>query len=73
MRKNQGAKEEENNIVALRCRKEGDLGEMRVDELIEKLVREIKEKVLYHSRPSDENQKRFNLLKVQEFTTTIDL
>ena len=41
-----GAKEEENGTVALRSRKEGELGEMSVESLIEKLAEEVKMKVL---------------------------
>jgi len=41
-----GSKEEENNSVALRSRKEGELGEVLVDVLVEKLCEEIKMRVL---------------------------
>jgi len=41
-----GAKEEENGSVALRCRKEGELGEVAVDELIRKLDEEVRTRVL---------------------------
>ena len=41
-----GGKEEENNSVALRSRKEGELGEVALDLLIEKLVKEVKMRVL---------------------------
>jgi threonyl-tRNA synthetase len=41
-----GAKEAENNSVALRSRKDGELGEVNVEAVVEKLVREVKEKVL---------------------------
>jgi len=37
-----GAKEEENGTVALRSRKEGELGEVNVGAVVEKLVREVK-------------------------------
>jgi threonyl-tRNA synthetase len=41
-----GAKEEENGSVALRCRKEGELGEISLDSLIEKLLGEVRMRVL---------------------------
>ena len=41
-----GAKEEENNSVALRSRKEGELGEVPIDELIRRLDEEVKTKAL---------------------------
>jgi len=41
-----GAKEEENGTVALRSRKEGELGEMSVESLIENLVGEVRMRVL---------------------------
>ncbi|MDR1923077.1 MAG: threonine--tRNA ligase [Planctomycetaceae bacterium] len=41
-----GAKETENNSVALRSRKDGELGEVMVDDLIAKLNEEIKERRL---------------------------
>jgi threonyl-tRNA synthetase len=41
-----GAKETENNSVALRSRKDGELGEVKVDDLITKLNEEIKERRL---------------------------
>jgi threonyl-tRNA synthetase len=41
-----GAKEAENGSVALRGRKEGELGEMSVDAVVEKLTLEIKERIL---------------------------
>jgi threonyl-tRNA synthetase len=41
-----GAKEEENNSVALRCRKEGELGEIALDSLIEKLSEEVRMRML---------------------------
>jgi len=41
-----GAKEEENGTVALRCRKEGELGEVSIKSFIEKLTHENKERVL---------------------------
>ena len=37
-----GGKEEENQSVALRSRKDGELGEIALDSLIEKLVEEAK-------------------------------
>ena len=40
------AKEEENHSVALRSRKEGELGEIAVDSLIEKLAEEVRMRVL---------------------------
>jgi len=41
-----GEKEEKNKTVALRKRKQGDLGEMKTKDLIDRLSREIKEKAL---------------------------
>jgi len=41
-----GAKEEENHSVALRSRKEGELGEVMIDEFIRRLDEEIKTKAL---------------------------
>jgi threonyl-tRNA synthetase len=41
-----GAKEEESNTVALRSRKSGELGEISVGEVVEKLAGEIKMKIL---------------------------
>jgi threonyl-tRNA synthetase len=41
-----GGKEEENKTVALRKRKQGDLGEVKTKDLIDRLSREIKEKAL---------------------------
>ena len=41
-----GAKESENGSVALRSRKDGELGEMSLDAVVEKMTREIKERVL---------------------------
>jgi threonyl-tRNA synthetase len=41
-----GAKETENNSVALRSRKDGELGEVKIDDLIVKLNEEIKERRL---------------------------
>ena len=41
-----GAKESENGSVALRSRKDGELGEMSIESFIEKMTREIKERVL---------------------------
>jgi threonyl-tRNA synthetase len=39
------AKEAENDSVALRSRKEGELGEMSVDAVVEKLTGEVKERI----------------------------
>ena len=39
-----GDKDIENGVVAVRSRKDGDIGTMTIDELIEKLTEEIKEK-----------------------------
>ncbi len=41
-----GDKDIENNVVAVRSRKDGDLGTMSVDDLVSKLVKEIAEKAL---------------------------
>ena len=41
-----GGKEEENQSVALRSRKEGELGEVNVDAVVEKLLNEVKERRL---------------------------
>jgi len=41
-----GAKEEENNTVALRSRKEGELGEVNVDAVVEKLAGEVRTRTL---------------------------
>ena len=41
-----GGKESENNSVALRSRKDGELGEIPLEEFIEKLTQETKERVL---------------------------
>jgi threonyl-tRNA synthetase len=41
-----GAKELESNTVALRSRKEGELGTIDVETVIEKLIEEIKTRVL---------------------------
>jgi threonyl-tRNA synthetase len=41
-----GAKEEENNSVALRSRKDGELGEVSMEELIRKLDEEVKARAL---------------------------
>ncbi len=41
-----GEKEEKNKTVALRKRKQGDLGEIEVKKLIDRLIKEIKEKTL---------------------------
>ena len=41
-----GGKEEENQSVALRSRKEGELGEVNVDAVVEKLLGEVKERRL---------------------------
>ena len=39
-----GAKEQENNAVAVRSRKLGDIGQMSIEEFIEKIKKEIEEK-----------------------------
>ena len=39
-----GDKDIENGVVAVRSRKDGDIGTMTIDELIEKLTEEIREK-----------------------------
>jgi threonyl-tRNA synthetase len=41
-----GAKEEESNTVALRSRKDGELGEINVGEVVEKLIEEIRTRTL---------------------------
>ena len=41
-----GAKEAENNSVALRSRKEGELGEVNVDAVVEKLREEVRMRAL---------------------------
>ncbi|MBQ7976713.1 MAG: threonine--tRNA ligase, partial [Clostridia bacterium] len=41
-----GDKDIENNVVAVRSRKDGDLGTMSVDDLVTKLIKEIAEKQL---------------------------
>ena len=41
-----GAKEEENQSVALRSRKEGELGEVPLEKVIEKLTQEVRMRVL---------------------------
>ncbi|MDR0611022.1 MAG: hypothetical protein LBG58_12995 [Planctomycetaceae bacterium] len=41
-----GAKESESNTVAVRSRKDGELGEINVDTVIEKLIEEINAKSL---------------------------
>ena len=41
-----GDKDIENNVVAVRSRKDGDLGTMSLDDLVTKLVKEIAEKAL---------------------------
>ena len=41
-----GAKEEENNSVALRSRKEGELGEVNIDTVVEKLREEVRTRAL---------------------------
>ena len=41
-----GDKEMENNMVAVRSRKEGDLGAMNLNDFIEKIVQEVQNKVL---------------------------
>ena len=41
-----GAKEQEGNLVAVRSRKDGDLGQMKIDEFVQKIQREIENKVI---------------------------
>jgi threonyl-tRNA synthetase len=41
-----GAKEEEANTLTLRSRKDGELGAMTVDDVVEKLVEEVKMRIL---------------------------
>ena len=41
-----GAKEEENQSVALRSRKEGELGEVPLEKVIEKLTQEVRMRAL---------------------------
>ena len=41
-----GAKEQEGNLVAVRSRKDGDIGQMKSDEFIAKVKKEIDEKVI---------------------------
>jgi threonyl-tRNA synthetase len=41
-----GDKEMENDAIAIRSRKEGDLGQMTVDSFINKIINEVNEKVL---------------------------
>jgi len=41
-----GAKEEENQSVALRSRKEGELGEVLLEKVIEKLTQEVRMRAL---------------------------
>ena len=41
-----GAKEQEGNLVAVRSRKDGDIGQMKKDEFIAKVKKEIDEKVI---------------------------
>ena len=45
-----GAKASENNSVALRSRKEGELGEVSVDTVVEKLLEEVKKRVLRYAK-----------------------
>ena len=40
-----GQKEEEENILSVRSRKDGDIGSMETNEFIEKVIKEDKEKV----------------------------
>jgi len=40
-----GDKDIENNVIAVRSRKDGDIGSMNIEDLIEKLLLEIKDKV----------------------------
>ena len=40
-----GAKEIESNAVAVRSRKSGDIGQMQVDEFIDKIQEEITNKI----------------------------
>jgi threonyl-tRNA synthetase len=41
-----GGKEAENQSVALRSRKEGELGEVNIDAVVEKLMKEVKMRAL---------------------------
>ena len=41
-----GAKEQEGNLVAVRSRKDGDIGTMKVDEFVAKVQEEIDNKVI---------------------------
>ena len=41
-----GAKEQEENIVAVRSRKDGDIGTMKVEEFTDKVQKEIDNKVI---------------------------
>ena len=41
-----GAKEQEGKLVAVRSRKDGDIGQMKSDEFIAKVKKEIDEKVI---------------------------
>ena len=41
-----GEKEQEENIVAVRSRKDGDIGNMKVDEFVAKVQKEIDNKVI---------------------------
>ena len=41
-----GAKEQEESLVAVRSRKDGDIGQMKSDEFIAKVKKEIDEKVI---------------------------
>ena len=40
-----GAKEIEKNMISVRSRSEGDLGSMKVSEFLEKIKKEIDEKI----------------------------
>ena len=39
-----GSKEVEENIVAIRSREKGDIGTMKIDEFIQKILKEIETK-----------------------------
>ena len=41
-----GDKEMENDAVAIRSRKEGDLGQMTVDSFINKIINEVNESII---------------------------
>ena len=41
-----GVKEQEKSLVAVRSRKDGDIGQMKFEEFIEKVKKEIDEKII---------------------------